>query len=62
MEVKRCKKCNKSLPKGYKHKYCENCRNEKIKKIKDSGKVVLGLIVLVGDAAIGIVSNKNKSK
>ena len=62
MQVKRCKKCNRYLPEGYKHKYCENCRNEKIKKIKDGGKVVLGLIVLVGEATIGIVGKKNKSE
>lgn len=45
---KKCKnkKCQKPLPNGYKHKYCENCRNEHIKRIKDTGKAVVGLAVL----------------
>ncbi len=58
MEIKKCKnkKCQRSLPEGYKHRYCENCRNERIKTIKDAGKAALGLVVLVGGTALTIVT------
>ena len=51
---KKCKnkKCQRSLPEGYKHKYCENCRNEQVKRIKDTGKAALGVVVLVGGTAL----------
>lgn len=49
MEQKRCKnkKCQRILPEGYKHKYCENCRNEQAKKFKDGCKGALGLTLSV---------------
>lgn len=58
METKNCKgkKCQRPLPKGYKHRYCENCRNEQIKQIKDAGKATLGLVVLVGSTALTVVT------
>lgn len=36
MENKVCKnkKCMKPLPEGYKHKYCEACRNQHAQKVK----------------------------
>lgn len=42
MENKVCKnkKCLKPLPKGYKHKYCEACRNKHAQKMKNSLKAV----------------------
>jgi hypothetical protein len=42
---KKCKnkKCQRPLPEGYKHKYCENCRNVQVKRIKDAGKAVAGV-------------------
>ena len=49
METKKCKnkKCQRPLPKEYKYKYCENCRNEQVnsvkKIIKDVGSGVLVL-------------------
>ncbi|MBQ0098831.1 MAG: hypothetical protein KBS62_07885 [Oscillospiraceae bacterium] len=52
-EVKVCKnkKCQKPLPKGYKHKYCESCRNEWAYRIKQVIKVgastVVGVIILI---------------
>lgn len=61
---KKCKnkKCQRLLPEGYKHKYCENCRNEHVKRIKDTGKTALGVVVLVGGTALTIVTKgKNKS-
>ena len=49
METKKCKnkKCQRPLPKEYKYKYCENCRNEQVNSvkqiIKDVGSGVLDL-------------------
>ena len=36
MENRVCKnkKCQKPLPKGYKHKYCESCRNKQVQMVK----------------------------
>lgn len=58
MEIKKCKnkKCQRSLPNDYKHRYCENCRNENIKRIKDVGQAALGLVVLVGGTALTVVT------
>ncbi|MGN1168956.1 MAG: hypothetical protein ACI4RB_02450 [Acutalibacteraceae bacterium] len=66
MEQKICKnkKCQRPLPEGYKHKYCENCRNEQAKKVKDVGKATLSLAVLVGGTLVTVatkgVINLNK--
>ena len=56
MEVKKCrnKNCERLLPKGYKYKYCENCRNKRVKFIKDSGKKIAGFLFLVGGTALTI--------
>jgi hypothetical protein len=58
MEIKKCKnkKCLRLLPDGYKHKYCENCRNEHVKQIKNTGKTALSIMVLVGGTALSIVT------
>jgi len=58
MMNKKCKnkKCQKSLPEGYKHKYCENCRNEQVKKIKNAGKIALTVVGIVGSAVITVVT------
>lgn len=58
MEIRKCKnkKCQRTLPEGYKHKYCENCRNEHVKRIKDAGKAVAGVVVIIGGAALTIVT------
>lgn len=57
MEQRKCKnkKCQRSLPDGYKHKYCENCRNKQAKHFKDACKV-LGVVVMIG----GIIVTKDK--
>lgn len=54
MENKKCrnKKCQRLLPEGYKHRYCENCRNERIKRIKDTSKAALGVVVLIGGPVV----------
>lgn len=62
---KKCKnkKCQRPLPEGYKYKYCENCRNEQIKRIKDTSKAALGVIVLVGGTVLSIATKgKTNSK
>ncbi len=51
-EIKYCKNkdCNKPLPDGYKHKYCEACRNKRVERFKNIGKgvgSVLGVAVLI---------------
>ena len=33
-----CKKCQKPLPEGYKHKYCEACRNQHAQTAKNALK------------------------
>ena len=33
-----CKKCQKPLPEGYKHKYCEACRNQYAQTTKNALK------------------------
>ena len=49
MEQKVCKnkKCQKPLPVGYKHKYCESCRNGQVKQVKKVGEAALSLAVVV---------------
>ena len=48
MEIKKCKnkKCQRPLPEGYQHKYCESCRNQHVKLLKDAGKAVGAVAVL----------------
>ena len=45
MTTKVCKKCQKQLPEGYKHKKCESCRNEQVQVIKNGLKSVAGVAV-----------------
>ncbi len=53
VKVKICKnkKCQKVLPDGYKHKYCEACRNKHAgtarEVLKGIGAVVAGGVILV---------------
>ena len=58
MEQKKCrnKKCQRPLPAGYKHKYCENCRNEHVKNLKEYGVGLLSVGMLVGGTAIVVVT------
>lgn len=55
---KHCKntKCQRALPSGYKYKFCENCRNERAKRIKDAGKLGGGL----GALALMIIAKTKK--
>lgn len=56
------KKCHKVLPEGYKHKYCEACRNEKAEQIRTIFKAIIfavpTLVVLIFTA--GKINLKDK--
>lgn len=58
METKYCKnkKCQKPLPEGYKHKYCENCRGKQAEDIKKGG---LGLLGVLGAIVLTIATKGN---
>ena len=48
--------CQRILPDGYKHKYCENCRTEQAQKAKNFGKGGLGVVATVGSIALAIIT------
>ena len=50
------KKCQKPLPEGYKHKYCEACRTQQAHNAKNAGKAVLSVVGVVGATAITIIT------
>ncbi len=59
------KDCQKILPKDYKHKLCESCRNKRIDKVKNFGKGALavgGTLLSIGIAVItkGKFGSNNK--
>ena len=58
MEIRKCKnkKCQRTLPEGYKNRYCENCRNDHVEKLKNAGKVLLTCVGIVGSTAIAIAT------
>lgn len=53
------KKCKRVLPEGYKHKYCENCRNERAKRFKDGCKGVAGVAAGIGVVVVSVVTKGN---
>lgn len=56
--VCKSKNCRKSLPEGYKHWYCEACRNKHTQALKNTGKGVLGIAGVVLIAITGVSSKK----
>ena len=50
------RKCQKILPKGFKHKYCENCRNQQAKQVKNAGKIAFSIVGLLGSTAIAVIT------
>lgn len=52
-----CKKCGKTLPENYKWKLCEGCIGKRVESLKNAGKAVLGVAVMVGGTAIAIMTN-----
>ena len=55
------KKCQRPLPEGYKHKYCESCRNRQVKHLKNAGSALLSFVGAVGTVIIAITSKGEKS-
>ncbi len=60
-EEKICKnkKCNKILPKDYKYKYCEACRNTHANNTKNALKIVLSA---AGVAVLAVAKIAGDSK
>lgn len=53
-EIRICKnkKCQKVLPGGYKHKYCEACRNKHAETVKNVLKAIGTGAATVASAAV----------
>lgn len=50
------KKCQKVLPLGYKHKYCEACRNQHAENVKNIGKGILGVAGTIGCVVVAVAT------
>ncbi len=59
MQNKICKNknCMKPLPVGYKHKYCEACRNQQAQKMKSGLKTAASVVGTVACLAITIATS-----
>lgn len=53
------KKCQKVLPAGYRHKYCEACRNQHVQTAKGTLKGI-GTGVAAAASAVVIIVTKGK--
>ena len=53
-EIRICKnkKCQKVLPAGYKHKYCEACRNKHAETVKNVRQAIGDGTATVASAAV----------
>lgn len=58
-EVRICKnkKCQKILPDGYKHRYCEACRNQQAQKAKNALKAVGGGAATLASVAVVVLTS-----
>lgn len=61
-KVKTCMKCHRTLPQGYKHLYCESCRNQQVENIKNGGGVVVAGVALASAAGAKAIINILKGK
>lgn len=64
-EIRICKneKCPKVLPVGYKHKYCEACRNQHAQAVKNVLKGIgVGAATLASVAVVVITGGKINPK
>ena len=61
MEKKICKnkKCQRFLPEGYKHKYCENCIAKQAGGVKKTLKGAVGVVGTIGSIVL-FVATKGK--
>ena len=55
---KKCKKCERILPDGYKKKLCESCNGKRAQGLKEIGKGAVGVAAL----AIAFVAKALVSK
>ena len=58
MEQRKCKKCQRILPEGYKHNYCEHCRGEQATRFKDGCKKALSVAVFLGGVVVTAITSK----
>jgi len=54
--MKTCKKCGKPLPDSYRSKLCESCIGKRDQVLKNSGKAVLSVAVMVGGTVVAIAT------
>ncbi len=54
--VCRNKKCMKHLPDGYKHKYCEACRNQQVHTLKKGLKAAAGVTGTVACLVVTVMT------
>lgn len=59
-EIRICKnkKCQKVLPAGYKHKYCEACRNKHAETVKNVLKAIGAGTATVASAAVIVFTGR----
>lgn len=64
MENKVCKNknCMKTLPDGYKYKFCEACRNQQVQKVKKGLKTVVSVAGSAVCFAIVTIGKNNSKK
>lgn len=48
IELKKCKKCSRVLPKDYKYNKCEHCRGKTAERVKKRVLGVGGTIMTIG--------------
>lgn len=58
---RKCKKCGRPLPDGYKFDCCENCRNKKVDIVKKIGGFFGGVLAIIGPLAIGLITHGKKA-
>ena len=64
-EIRVCKnkKCQKVLPAGYKHRYCEACRNQHAQTAKNVLKGIgAGVVAVASLAIVGVTDGKINPK
>ena len=61
-EIKKCKKCDKELPSGYKYDCCEACRNQKAGVMKKVAKWGGGAAAVLGGLLVFIVTGGKRGK
>lgn len=59
IRVCKCKKCQKVLPVGYKHKYCEACSNKRAETARTIIKEIgAGAVTFAGIAVVAVTGGK----